>query len=279
MLRLELDDLSVDLDDLELLHVTEVDWGFPEVRETSDPRPEAHGVFDNTQWFGARVISVTGKVAIDWDHTGGRAALADALNPFLRPGARPFLYRQRDDGRVVRIAVRADQFSNPEVANVEDFALSWKSPTGIFESGQAASAVLVPEVAVLGRRYNLVFNRVYPEGWGTMMQVTNEGALPTSWSAKIYGPCTGPEIQNVTLGQQVSLDRLSLGLGEFVEVDSRDHTVLADGLPDNSRWGSVDFARTDWWPLPAGTSWLRMRCATFDPPARTVFSWRHAYLL
>jgi Phage tail protein len=280
MLRLELDGGPVlDLDATELLRITEVDWGYPEIREVSDPRPQADGTIDRTAHFGARVVTLTGKLAIDWQSAGRRQQAMNALAPFLRPGARPWLYSRFDDGRVRRILLRADQFSRPQVANVQDVSLSFKSPTGVLEDENEQQVRVVPEVTSLGREYDLVFDRVYPFGLGTGVLATNAGPVSADWVARIFGPCRAPAIVNVSTGETVSLAGLSLAAGQFVEVDSRAHTVLADGRPDSSRWNTVDFVATTWWQLPPGTSTLRFRVGWWETPAQMLFFWRHTHLL
>lgn len=280
MLRLVLDrGPSLDLDDTELVHITEVDWGYPEVREVADDRPLADGTIDQTTHFGSRLVTLTGKVAIDWQSRGRRQAAMNALAPFLRPGARPWLYSRFDDGLVRRILLRADQFSRPQIANVQDLSLSFKSPTGVFEDDPAQTVRLIPEVEIQGRRYDLIHDRVYPTGTGTAWLVTNLGSTPADWTCRIFGPCVAPAIVNVTTGEMVSLAGLTLGRDQFVEVSSREHTVLADGLPENSRWQTVDYVATTWWQLPPGTSALRFRCQWWEVPAVALFTWRNTYLL
>lgn len=279
MLRLELDGgPSVDLDELELLHITEVDFGFPEVREVVEPRPNADGVIDRTKYVGSRVVTLTGKIGIDFAGRGRRQAVIDQLAPFLHPGVRPWLYSRSDDGHVRRVLLRADDFSRPQIANVEDISLSFKSAGG-YEDENVQEVRIVPEVVVRGRRYPLTFDRVYPSGSGTATLLTNRGNAPADWTARIFGPCTAPAIVNVTTGEQVRLGGLHLNPGEFVEVSSRDHTVLADGLRTSSRWHTVDYVQTTWWQLPAGASAIRFRVGWFEIPAALFFAWRETNLL
>ena len=266
-----------------LLHVTEVDYGFPEPRAVEEPIPNADGMRDDTAYFGARVITLTGKVAIDWQARDGqprqRQAAMDQLAPFLRPSVRPWLYSRFDDGTVKRILVRADDLSRPQIANVQDLAVSFKAPTGLFESDPENEIRMVPEVPVAGRVYNLEHNRVYPPGSGTASLVTNEGNACADWTCRIFGPCEAPAIVNVTTREAVILSGLTLGVGQFVEVSSRDRTVLADGLPESSRWHVVDFRNTTWWQLPPGTSAIRYRARWHEIPTVAFFRWRHTSLL
>ena len=279
MLRLELDNgPSLNLDDTDLLHITEVDWGYPEPREVADPRPLADGMIDLTSHYGTRVITLTGKIAIDWEHHGRRQQVMDRLAPFLHPSARPWLVDRFDDGRERRILLRPDQFSRPQIANVQDISLSFKSPTGVLED-EGNEMRVVPEIAVPGRTYPLIFPRVYPAGGGTATLVTNTGNTPADWTARIFGPCSSPAIVNVSTGEQVTLAGLTLTPGEFVQVSSRDHTVLADGLAENSRWHTVDYVNTTWWQLPPGASAIRLRVGWFEIPAAMFFSWRNTSLL
>jgi hypothetical protein len=281
MLRLELDNgPSVDLDDTPLLHITELDLSYPEVREVADDRPEADGTIDQTKHFGSRVVTLVGKVAIDWQSRGQRQLVMDLLAPFLRPGKRSWLYSRFDDGSVKRIMLRPDQFSRPQIANVQDISLSFKSPTGVLETDPSNELRLIPEVAVQGRTYPLIHPRVYPHGSGTLWLAENRGNAPADWIARIFGPCHGPAVENVTTRQAVDLAGLQLGPGEFVEVNSREHTVLADGLRESSRWHTVDYANTVWWQLPErSTSALRFHCHWWENPAQMFFYWRNTSLL
>jgi hypothetical protein len=264
---------------LEMLHITEVDYGFPEPREILDPRPQADGTIDQTEHFGTRVVTLTGKVAIDWNSQGRRQRAMDALAPFLRPNVRPWLYSRFDDGQVRRMLVRADQYSRPQIANVQDLSISFKSATGVLEDEVAAVVRMIPEVPVAGREYDLEFDREYPPGTGTAWLATNEGNAPADWTATIFGPCEGPAIVNVTTDEAVDLAGLSLNAEQFVVVSSRDHTVLADGLVGSSRWHTVDYVATTWWQLMPGTSALRFHCHWWEEPSNVLFSWRHSNLL
>jgi hypothetical protein len=127
--------------------------------------------------------------------------------------------------------------------------------------------------------YDLEHPRIYPPGHGTIWLVPNLGNAPAHWTARIFGPCTGPAIVNLTSGQEVSLPSLALTEDQFVEIDSREHTVLADGVRENSRWHTVDFVATTWWQLSPGVSWLRFRTLTYQTPSHVDFRWRHTSLL
>ncbi|MCL2768806.1 MAG: hypothetical protein FWD42_01680 [Solirubrobacterales bacterium] len=284
MLRLELEGgPGLDLDGTEngaaLLHITEVDWGYPEPRAVEDDRPEASGTIDQTKHWSSRVVTLTGKVAIDWESRGRRQALVDLLAPYLMPGARPWLYSRFDDGSIKRILLRPDQFSRPQIANVQDISLSFKSPTGVLEA-EEQQIRLLPEIQVAGRVYPLIHPRVYPHGSGTLWLATNAGSAPADWTARIFGPCHGPAIVNHSTGEAVDLAHLQLGAGEFVEVNSREHTVLADGRRESSRWHTVDYAATTWWQLPPkSTSALRFHTHWWENPAQMFFSWRDTSLL
>jgi hypothetical protein len=280
-LSIELDNGPVmSLGDDGMLHITEVDYGYPEVREVSDDRTQADGAIDQTEFFGSRVVTLTGKIAIDWQSHGRRQVVMDRLAPFLVPGARPWLYSRFDDGQVRRIMLRPDQFSRPQIANVQDISLSFKSPTGVHESEDARRVRLIPEVAVQGRTYDLIHPRVYPLGSGAIWLIRNAGNTWANWIARIFGPCEAPAVENVSTGEMVDLASLTLGGDEFVDVDSREHTVLADGLRDSSRWHTVDYANSTWWRLPPeSTTMLRFHCHWWEKPAQMLFYWRDTSLL
>jgi len=297
MLRLELDELSLDLDDIPppldaMLHVTEVDWGFPEIRAVAEAKVGRSGEIDKTKHTGPRVITITGKLALGEEDSDGRDrwhqrdAVQRSLGPFLSPRVRPYLYGVFA-GVERRIQVRADDVSWPEQANVIDWSINFKAPDGLIE-GPLNEVYIAPEIPLDGFEFDIpnvgwpsdVLIQ-FPPGDATFVMCHNNGTELADWTAKIYGPCLKPELVNLTTGERVSLSRNPSWIpqGQYVEVSSADHTVLMGSLRENSRWGWVDFEASDWWQLPPGPSAVQMKVEDWVLPAHTAFSWRDAYLL
>ena len=300
---------TLDLADLDLLHTTELDLGFPEVREDVMPNPGRHGVTDKTKYFGTRVVTLAGKIAVDWEGRGRRQEVVNRFAPFLMPEVRPWLLIRFDDNVQRRLRLRADQWSRPQIANVQDWSASWKSP-GFFEDAESF-ALVHPEVTTRGwaydrgaapksRRYGPdagAFTpfpeqwpelphqaRSYPSGGGTQRTITNYGQVPAEWRARIRGHIHGPRI--VLTGSQPSEDKeirfrpsYELALGESVVLDSAERTIWHEGMAGNTRYGQVDFSHTEWFQLAPGRNSIRLTGDFFEVGARMEFYWRNAYLL
>lgn len=261
---------------LDIVHWTEVDYGYPEVREVSDDRPQAHGAVDRTRFFGPRVVTLTGKVAVDWRARGRRQQAMDALAPYLEPGARSWLYSRFDDGRVRRMLIRADQFTRPQIADVQDIGVTFKSPTGVLEDADESLLRLAPAAPRQGRTYPRTYPRRYPPGGGGAWLAVNRGNVPAEWLARIFGPCLNPALVNVDTGARIAFD-LELAAGEFLEISTREHTALLDG--EASVWHALDYVASDWWTLPPGGTRVRFEVDTWQPPAVAWLHWRNSNLI
>jgi hypothetical protein len=82
--------------------------------------------------------------------------------------------------------------------------------------------------------------------------VTVPGSMRPPWTARLYGPCTGPKLTSDTLGQDIIFfDSLVLAAGQYVEITSgKTANLLSD--PAQSVLGLVDVPNTDWWTLEPG---------------------------
>ncbi len=103
---------------------------------------------------------------------------------------------------------------------------------------------------------------------------------------RIYGPCTGPKViwldpdtLDPTGVQVVFLAGLVLGLGEYIDVDTKNRTVTADGDSTASRYSFVDFPNTTWGPLKKKSSTLlRYSGVSTSAPSLCEVTWSDAYL-
>src|SRR6185437_7199494 len=88
--------------------------------------------------------------------------------------------------------------------------------------------------------------------------VTIAGNARPSWRARLYGPATGPILTRDDTGQSLAFTpSLTLGAGEYVEVDSVNRSALLLSQPDASRLAFLDFAASEWFPLDPGVNRLR----------------------
>lgn len=262
------------------INCSNFDPGYPVVREVSDPEPDRDGTSDRTQHFGARVVTALFQL---WVGDGGITSRQhlDRLALYCHPGQRSELtFTDPAGGGVRRMLVRASEVSAPIVDpnDATTVATSWVCPSGLIESADVATATITPSASASGRTYPLEYPRTYPGPLpalgSTIAQAGTIGAWPTT---RIHGPCTGPQLINVTTGQAISFPGLVIAAGEVLELDHAAGTVLLDGVAD--RYSSFDFATSTWWQLPPGPSLIRFDAETLESPARAEISWRHTYLL
>ncbi len=272
MLRLELDGDAFDLTATGAV-VTEVDPGWPDVRTVVEDRQSSSGTRDATVHHGARILSIKATVPHD-----ARRHVLDGLGRFLAPGSRPTVVWDDDDGQLRQATCAADKFSQPLVAGPRDLTLSWRVPSGLIEGVELMDRATPPQFPPAGRTYPLTFDRTYPHTEITAIDAVNEGNAFAPWSATIIGPIVGPAIVNLDTDQAVVLSGLTLATGEWVVVDSAEHTVYASGDPGSSRFGTVDVTSTNWWRLAPGTTRVQLQCTDAEGWASMALRWRDAYL-
>ena len=121
------------------------------------------------------------------------------------------------------------------------------------------------------------WNNTWPLSWGTAgvsgsISADNAGDFPTPPAFRIDGPVTNPSVENITDGLTLGFT-ITLGSGEFLEVDSDARTVLLGGTA--SRYSTLTTAQ--WFDLQPGVTELKFRGTTTGAPQLTA-TWRSAWL-
>lgn len=258
-----------------------LDVGFPSVREVVTDRTDDDGTDDTTSRLGSAAVSLTLKL-----YTAGTTRdLLDEFKGFCHPSKRPYLYVTDDEWpQVRRIQLRADQATSPIEAGrgpVRDVQASFKAPLGLWEDVDETPLTIAAD---LPSTSGFTFPVVFPLAMESTLssgaaETVNVGNVAAHWTARLYGPCTAPVLVNEYTGEQlVFTDALELGVGEYVEVNTRDRTVYLLSDTDQSRLGYVDFDTSSWWLLQPGLQ--RIRYAPTDPTAATqaVLSFRPRWL-
>lgn len=273
-------------------YCTELDLGYPEVREVVNNRPDADGIDDRTAFMGGRAISanvtVRGAPSID--------DVAASFAPFMVPSARPQLHYVLDRGQSSPervITVRASDYSWPlSGSKTREVHLSWIAADPVARDPNTQTATAWSGVVGLaGRTYNLAFPRVYPPGSGgaTRARIVSPGDVPIKPSLRIYGPIAGPTVNlqaytsaNAQIFQAYIWFQPSVTIdaGHWVDVDLARHTVLRDGDPAQSMMASLDWSRTTWPALPVAPNWTSMALSGSGASAVTQVqaTWQDGYL-
>lgn len=262
------------------IYVATLDLGFPTIRRVTQPRPDANGELDTTKHHGAKAVTITGTVVATLTET--RQEILDRLRAYMRPDLRPYLVFQLEpDGPIRRVRLSSDSHAAPIVRpNSSAFAASWRGPDGVNEADDETEITIVAtENVEAGRTYDLEFDRVYPPSAviGAVI-VTNDGNIDTYPRIRLYGPVTGPKIENQTTGQTLELPDLVIVAGDYVELDTLTRTVLYLSDPDQSRYSYMDFDVSDWWALKPGDNNIRYYPDTSALGAAAVITFRSAWL-
>lgn len=279
--RLEADGLAdFDLEEAEGIVVSTLDIGFPSIRSVTDSRPDADGEYDQTQFIGARAVLIAGTVVGNNDYN--RQQVFDRLCTFLRPNIRPYLvYQLEPDGDERRIRLRAENHAAPILHPVTaEFTAAWRGPDGVQESTTETSETISAAADVAaGRSYDLTFDRTYPASAPIgATTVTNDGNINAYPILRLYGPCTGPNIENQTQGKTLELPGLEVAAGDYIEIDTRNRTIRLLGDADQSRYSFLDFDTSAWWSLDPGDNDLRYYPTSFTAGAEAEIIFRSVWL-
>lgn len=264
--------------------VRSVDKGDAETREVVSYATDADGTIDTTNHIGARNITMAVTITATPGET--REEKRRRLRAFTAPALRPYLFLSEDGLPEVRIQMRrgSPSFGNVlEVPGRADCLLQWVAPMGVFESAEEhlqdvyASSLTV---TALGRNYPLTFPRSYPFAAPTgAASLVNVGNIDTYPLLRLYGPFTDPILDNVTQSKSLALTGITLGPGEFLEIDTRARTIFLNGDPDVNRYDKLAFPGSKWWSLGPGITEVRFHPATYTVGVtRTQFAWRDNYL-
>ena len=106
----------------------------------------------------------------------------------------------------------------------------------------------------------------------------NSGNTDSYPVIRIYGSVAAPRITNITTGLYVSMLGLSVGLGDYVEIDMRNETVRLNGNEDVSLIAFLDVANSTFFPLIPGTNSIRLTGSNPDGTnAKATVIWRDAW--
>lgn len=239
-------------------------FGLPELRTSDTPRPQDHGLFWGSDYFGKRIILLD--VAILADSAADATALMDALTAVWQPphpddtdaivplgvdlpGQDPRYL----DGRPRRAAYNLDALHDGVISATLQYEVAdprlYSTETVLSTSAASSGG---------GRTYNRVYPLVYaPGGTGGTILVANVGNFPSRPVLRVNGPSTTPRIENIEAGQFLSAN-LAIAAGEYLEFDLDAHTVMLNGTA--SRYGTL-VSGSSWWELPPGDSSIRFTSA------------------
>lgn len=289
-LILTLGSLTLDLNNYDAngFLVSSFDPGYPPPRVVANDLPGQDGSDDQTAYFSARTVVITGSLIPSAQ--GSRAKAFDALAPFLAPGARPTLMFATDSDTDIRcLDMRVGQWTNPidHPTNATAFSVQWVCPNPIaYDQTINEVDVAFATGSTSGRTYPRIYPLTYPTGGSSSGEATVvTGGTYASWPIlRIFGPCANPSViwldpvLLTPLGPKVVFNGLTVADGHYVEVDTRARTALLDGVPGSSQYNFVNFANTTWGPLQPGANLLQFAPASASTDSLLAVRWRDSYL-
>jgi hypothetical protein len=243
---------------------TQLDIGYPTVRDVIANRPDQNGVYDRTQYFGARII--TANIAA---LSGAGARLDDVASlfaPYMLPSARPVLHYRLDraSGPERTLTVRGSGYSWPVAGPYQrDILLQWVAADPIAYDPDLATVTATTAIPAT---------------------VASLGDVPIRPRFRIVGPITAAKIALTPTVPPVWVlafaSSFVIANGHYVDIDTANRTVLYDGDPAKSRLSSLDWTQSSWqWlpPLPVSATLTLTGTATGGSTAVQAF-WQDGYL-
>jgi hypothetical protein len=279
-------------DDVAGYACTELDLGYPEVRDVTNNRPAQDGIDDRTTFMGSRAMSA------DIVASGGTMTVDEigaTFGPFMLPNARPTLHYVLDrPGAPERsVVVRAAAYGWPvSGARSRAIHLGWVASEPTFRDPTAKTATaMAGSTSANGRVYNFTPNRVYPPGAGAPStgEIRSPGDVVVRPLLRIYGPITNPVVtMTPTSGSDPSgppavvrfVHGFVIDAGTWVDVDTNAKTAYLRGDPAHSVMGSVDWANSVWPVLPTLPywSWLTVSGDSTSSTSQVQAWWYDGYL-
>jgi hypothetical protein len=148
-------------------------------------------------------------------------------------------------------------------------------------AGGEAHRMSDPFISRMGQQATVAAALDWPAGSAAGDSLVSvPGTMRTWWTAKLYGPCTGPKLANDTVGADLRFtDSLVLAAGDYVEVSARDRTAYLLSDTSLSRAQFLDWGATAWWALVPGDNLLRYHPTSAGAGAQAEITFRTAWML
>ena len=241
-----------------------LDLGYPEVREVVNNRPDQDGVDDRTRYFGSRPVTADITALHGANPAGQIDRIIGLFAPFMSPASRPVLHYVLDrPGTPERtITLRAAAFAAPiSGADQRDIHLQWVAADPVIRAATTSTVTAWPpgSYAGDGRTYPLSYNRTYPAGTPgpPSAVISSPGDVPVQPVLRVYGPITAAAVTVDTTGAgnpnpHVYVVRMLAGYviggGAYVDIDTKNKSATLNGT--TSVLANVDWLNTTWPVVP-----------------------------
>ncbi|MCX5000984.1 phage distal tail protein [Streptomyces longwoodensis] len=266
--------------------------GRPPVRDSDVDQPSSDGQFAGPDYWAGRQVQIDAAIRIPGDPEACYdtiATLQSATDPAavrLVGGQGMTLRLKRPGAPIKRLTVRCRKL-DPESEQIihgyvpldmeflahdptlyADEETTTELPLGWLTGGGFAAPIVAPIFVQDG---TVAADR---PGW-----VTNAGDADAWPVIRITGPCSNVTITHADSGRTLALPTLTLGVGRWVEIDTRPgyRTVTWDNGGNASTYLSPA-SRLDEFSLPPGQSEMRWTAFDNTNTARMRLTWRDAYI-
>ena len=277
-------------DDLAGYACTELDLGYPEVREVMNPRAGANGTIDRTELFGARAVSANLR-AYGGTMTPDEAAAMWA--PVMVPSTRATLHYVLDrPGAPERMCVvRPSGYTWPVSGKrTREIHLGWvAADPRMLDPAQSSATSYSGSATTPGRVYDLAYDRRYPAGGGaaTTGTISSPGDTPVRPLIRIYGPITNPHLAftvhdpyPAVIGDYsiAFVAGFRIDPGSWVDLDTELRTAVRDD--GSSVLPSIDWQTSEWPVIPPApaSAYMNLTGESATGVTQAVAYWHDGYL-
>lgn len=255
--------------------------GTPLVRGAGEDRPEAHGQFDSPNFYGARVITISGTAQAP-SREACMAAQDTMASIAAWDSAALFPLRIAEPGRPTRqCLVRLDadtKISTVYDGQAFDWQLSLRAPDPLrYAAAETVLNLVLPApVGGVGLTAPLTapFYAPTPVLSAIQADAINAGSFDTTAMTAVFtGPVTNPTLTNTRSGLSLGFN-IDLAAGVTIAADFSARTALLNGV---TPVGHTLAPTARWWPLKPGVSTLALG-GLGGPGSGVEFRYRSAWL-
>lgn len=254
--------------------------GLPQMRTSSGNLSGRHGGYVGAQFYGMRLITLTGRIFGSGTTAQAQVQAMDATRKSLAAavsGQGPFaLNITTNGGALYTLNVYLDQLDMPvsRTPNMCNYKLSLVAPdVNIYDNsaGGALSATL-PRATSGGFAWPITWPIVWNPG-STATDIVNTGSVVVYPMFTLTGIMTNPTITNQTTGQFYTLQGLTTAATDVVTIDMKNRAVL---LNDGSILPYMTSTST-WLALMTGDNSMTLQTTSSSDTVTCRVSWQAAY--
>ncbi len=251
-------------------------WDSPNIRTRIEDLPQDDGAADSNSYMGQRPWTISGKV------NAGSAAVRNqqvlALQTIYQGGLRGRVTAKSTPSGLepMQVTARTENF-RLRGGYVKDFSFAFISADPRAYSQTLQSAQSTGGIGGTGAAWPWAWPVNWGGGTGTTgsVSVTNTGNTASPPLLQVLGPVSNPTIKNVTTGETIYLDNLTLLSGEYVTLDVAAHTAVRNN--GVNVYDRVRFPDSRWWKLQPGANVLELRAFTSSAGSRLDIFYRSAW--